>query len=720
LEYSKKHFILNGLLSGIILGLVTTFFDSLFMLQPIYLPESYPLDLILFNIIFWAGFGGTAGMVVSFFTSGKDTLSSNLNTYWTLGYLLPFALIYGGLSRVFLPGLDEKHYPWPIFDYHLSFVWVALFVISLAWLGTKKQGRETVPSLPFIPETITIILLFQFCSNTSFIVNKAGSFFFSSNPELWFSFSKPVMILIYITGIVLTSFGYLGIRLLRPLSSSRTSLKVLLTKAVFLLIIISAWVGGLSWLNESRYTAKKNSVLTLKQNAVDSTKVPFVILIVLDTLRADRLSIYGKPGRTENLAAFSKDCLVFENAIASSSWTVPSHASLFTGLYPVEHGTHSTFGNGHSAAGLMRPLNDKFNTLAEVFQAQGYKTAGISANLPVLHPGVNLAQGFQFSYSISSIGSTYLFFPFKPIIHLFSDITHFRPQYSTGYIKANGINKVSIDILDNLRSSPFFLFINYNDAHSPYNPPSPYNGLFLNTTFPSLHKLLLRGKHSLNRLTQKERYEYLLSQYDGETAFLDSELGLLFSYLKKIGIYDSSLIILTSDHGELFGEHGLYWHRTPLYDGAVKVPLLIKLPHSKRTGREATRFTLQDVFPTILEICKIPIPPDISGKAFGDSTAPAVAELYDKKLGKHRALYDENLKYLWYEKGSKDELYDLSKDPREDKNIFQTHPEASKRLNNMLELWGEEHSPHYSSIDNQTQPIDNELKNKLKALGYVQ
>ena len=221
-------------------------------------------------------------------------------------------------------------------------------------------------------------------------------------------------------------------------------------------------------------------------------------------------------------------------------------------------------------------------------------------------------------------------------------------------------------------------------------------------------------------VTQKERYEYLLSQYDGETAFLDNELGLFFSHLKKIGIYDSSLIILTADHGELFGEHGLYWHRTPLYDGVIKVPLMIKLPHSKRIGREATRFTLQDVFPTILEICKIPIPSDISGKAFGDSTAPAVAELYDKKLGKHRALYDKNLKYLWYEKGSIEELYDLSKDPKEDKNLIQIQPEVTKRLNKMLELWGKEHSPHYSLTDDQAPAIDNELKDKLKALGYVQ
>ena len=147
---------------------------------------------------------------------------------------------------------------------------------------------------------------------------------------------------------------------------------------------------------------------------------------------------------------------------------------------------------------------------------------------------------------------------------------------------------------------------------------------------------------------------------------------------------------------------------------------MIKLPHSKRTGREATRFTLQDIFPTILKICEIPIPPDISGKDFGDSTAPAVAELYDKTLGKHRALYDKNLKYLWYEKALKEELYDLSKDPKEDKNIFQANPEATKRLNKMLELWDKEHPPHYSSTDDQTPSIDNELKNKLKALGYVQ
>jgi len=384
LKYSKKHFIFNGLLSGIILGLVVTFFDSLFMLQPTYIPTSYPLDLTLFNTLFWAGFGATAGMVIHIFTTGKNTLSANPNINWILGYLLPFAFIYGVLSRIYLTDLDEKHYSMPIFDNHFSFVWVTLFLVFLVWAGTKKKDQNTRSSLPFISEIITIILLFQFCSNPSLIVNSIASFFFSSSPGIWSSFSNPVMILIYLTGVVFTIFVYMGIRFLNSFSGSRVSLKILLTKTAFLLIIISTWVGGLFWLNESRYTEKKDSVLTRKQDVSDDINSTPVILIVLDTVRADRLSVYGKSGRTKNLEAFSKDCLVFENAIASSSWTVPSHASLFTGLYPVEHGTHCTYKQELSEPSSLRPLNEKFNTLAEIFQEQGYKTAGVSANLPVV------------------------------------------------------------------------------------------------------------------------------------------------------------------------------------------------------------------------------------------------------------------------------------------------------------------------------------------------
>ena len=221
------------------------------------------------------------------------------------------------------------------------------------------------------------------------------------------------------------------------------------------------------------------------------------------------------------------------------------------------------------------------------------------------------------------------------------------------------------------------------------------------------------------KIVPSQMLSYLQSQYNGEIAFLDNEIGNLFSHLKKIGLYDSSLIILTSDHGELFGEHGLYWHRTPLYEGAIKVPLMIKFPFSKRTGREKQLITLQDIYPTILEICQLPIPAGISGKAFGNTLAPIVSELYDITLGKHRALFDNDFKYLWYENNPIQELYNLTSDPKETKNLIKKHPDVAEQAGQSLELWEKKHSPKYS-IEDKDAKVDKEFVNQLKALGYIQ
>ncbi len=157
-----------------------------------------------------------------------------------------------------------------------------------------------------------------------------------------------------------------------------------------------------------------------------------------------------------------------------------------------------------------------------------------------------------------------------------------------------------------MHQEPFFLFLNYMDTHTPYQPPRPFDRYFLDNKNPQFYRLTqyfsrLRGKHDKSLWDS-----YLLSQYDGEVAYLDTQLGELFSQLKTMGIYDSSLIVITSDHGELLGEQGLYGHHENMYEGVLKVPLIIKYPFSKRVGREKRLVNLIDVFPTVLSICDLP------------------------------------------------------------------------------------------------------------------
>ncbi|MCK5341960.1 MAG: sulfatase, partial [Candidatus Heimdallarchaeota archaeon] len=337
------------------------------------------------------------------------------------------------------------------------------------------------------------------------------------------------------------------------------------------------------------------------------------------------------------------ESLIFENCIASSPWTVPSHASLFTGFYPTEHGSHGILDPKKKVDfgfALPDPLSEKFMTLAEIFADNGYLTAASISNPFLLDPALKLTQGFQILDSPRTIAWMFRRYAFRPILYLFCYLTNIYPEYNIIYRRADVITNQSIHLLEKFVSSSIFLFVNYMDAHIPYGPPRPFAGYFLDTAFPQIYRLKQHFLRLKNRVKEKSWYSYQLSQYDGEIAYLDDELGRFFSRLKKMGLYDASLIIVTSDHGELFGEHGFKDHRTPMYEGVIKIPLLIKFPHSSRVGREKKMITLADLFPTILSICGLPIKDGISGKAFGDESSLAVSELYKFGIGEHRILYD--------------------------------------------------------------------------------
>ncbi|MBW2184787.1 MAG: sulfatase-like hydrolase/transferase, partial [Deltaproteobacteria bacterium] len=203
-------------------------------------------------------------------------------------------------------------------------------------------------------------------------------------------------------------------------------------------------------------------------------------------------------------------------------------------------------------------------------------------------------------------------------------------------------------------------------------------------------------------------------------AYLDDELGNFFSCLKQMGMYDSSLIIVTSDHGELFGEHGFYWHVGPIYEEIAKIPLMIKFPYSKRVGREKRMITLADLYPTILSICDLPIPEGISGKSFGNNASPVVSELYEFKTGEHRVLYDMKYKYMEYGHTKGSELYDLDNDPKEKENLAERLPSVVAIMEQKLREWKNTHTPQYTSSVDEEVTMTQSMREQLKALGYIQ
>ena len=187
-----------------------------------------------------------------------------------------------------------------------------------------------------------------------------------------------------------------------------------------------------------------------------------------------------------------------------------------------------------------------------------------------------------------------------------------------------------------------------------------------------------------------------------------------------MGLYDSSLIVITSDHGELFGEHGLYYHRTPLYQGVVHVPLIIKFPFSKIVGSEKLMISLADLFPTILSICDLPIPGDISGKAFGKGALPISAELYNYGIGEHRAFFDGEYKYMRYQQQREPELYDLQNDLREKDNLVHLLPEVAGEMEEALRQWERKHTQKFKASEKEEGGLSREIWEGLKALGYIQ
>ncbi len=288
-----------------------------------------------------------------------------------------------------------------------------------------------------------------------------------------------------------------------------------------------------------------------------SVERPNVILLVLDTLRADHLSGYGyERATTPNLDAFAAANVKAEYALTAAPWTPASLASIMTGMYVTAHGLMPPNSREVAKAAEAR-LNSNLETLAEALKKYGYQTAGITSN-PWTSEEFNFQQGF--------------------------DHYRFRDRAI-----AEEVNKNGIEMIEQMakESQPFFIYMHYLDPHDPYSPPKEYKEKF-------------SGK--ISRRDYEEKMQRYINLYDGEINYLDTELGKLFEWLKSKGLYENAMIVIVADHGEQFMEHGDHRHGYKLYNDEVHVPLLFKSGQRGESGRliKDTVSTI-DVFPTILD-----------------------------------------------------------------------------------------------------------------------
>ena len=706
---------------GLIAGLIVSLFDGFYMLVPnVYVPISYPFLLFGFNIVFWMIVGSCLGLLMRIYSRHKRDFSDKENFYWVIFFLLPFTLMYGLLGRTFIPLFTTTAIPLtPIYDYHLSFLWAGLIILWLIIFKKKVNATKLFP-ISFLPELTAIVIIFNFCSNVAHINSISyviGRLFFQESEISLRDYLTSInwyLIPSYVIGSVLILVGYLVICFkIKPLHRRQNLLPLILFFAV------SICLGIFYKISYSRYVNKYYS-FSISDYSTVSKKVPYVILIVLDTVRADSLSVYGGQTLTKNLEKIALQSLVYENCVAPSPWTTPSHASLFTGLYPTEHGSINRIRRNVTSDNLLpTALDKKFLTLAELFANNDYWTGAVVSNYGALHKTFGMNQGFELYDAAKNIGDVLRSYPFRPLVHLFCHFTNVYPKFINPRRTADDITKEAFRALKKLLPSPFFLFINYMDAHDPYRPPRPFDGYFLDTNWAQLYKLKQSFLYAVEAIDSTAWNAFQYSQYQGAISFLDYNLGKFFRELQELNIYDSSLIVITSDHGELFGEHGFRLHGKPMYEGLVKVPLIIKFPFSQKTGREKKMISLADLYSIILSLCELELSDDFSEENANSNEVPVVAEFNNYSLGEHRILYDGQYKYMKYEQKKSPELYDLQKDPWEQVNLSENLPARTKSMDQQLNKWVSEHKPKVNVVE-ETGTIPREVKEELKALGYIE
>jgi len=430
-----------------------------------------------------------------------------------------------------------------------------------------------------------------------------------------------------------------------------------------------------------------------------------IILIIIDTLRADHLGCYGyKRPITPNIDALAGDGIRFATCISQAPWTIPSIMSIMTSMYPSVNGVKD----------VKSRLDPMRSTLAEAMKEGGYRTAGL-----VSHTFVDRRFGFADGFER---------YDDKGAIHKGAGVT----------------TNLATSMIDDLRGDDFFFFVHYFDPHFPYDPPAPYDTLF---TTAGREKKTITWKdmkqyaHINNPLPPRE-LERLIGLYDGEINYTDAMVGKFIGHLKKIGIYDRSTILLTADHGEEFKDHGSMGHTRTLYDELIHVPLIIKLPHSEKAGtviRDQVRSL--DIAPTLLHLAGADIPGEFQGVDLspfwtkGDYHVCLPAHSETSRHAILRSIRAGNYKYIevvrpsFYHtvKGKSPrihETYDLGRDSEEKNDLEEDEaaPQASLRKSLFQWISSSEIEHEFLPKAGGTEEVtyDKETLERLKALGYVQ
>jgi arylsulfatase A-like enzyme len=498
----------------------------------------------------------------------------------------------------------------------------------------------------------------------------------------------------------------------------QTGLKSRLAVLLGLILILFAWIGTQRSRDKSTFSISSS---------------PNILLVVLDSARMDRFSCYGYERETTPfLESFCEDATLFREAFTPAPWTMPSHASIFTGLYPSAHGM--TWKN-------LR-LDSRFLTLPDFLASKGYETTGFCNN-PWVNAENGLARGFQ----------TYVEMWKDEVLNptLYYRIDWFLRRLigrnDGGALRTHQwvlewVNR------DDRVEQPFFLFINLMECHLWYDAPDAYHQMFLpGSISPSIGAIhsnslfpLLTGNLSLS----DEEWGEFGDIYDGDLRYLDKRLEELFDCLSGKSFMDNTIIIVTSDHGEHLGEHQFVDHQLSLYEPLIQIPLIVKVP-DRITGLSAIQEPIQsiDIFPTLMDLIGYHGEIDrffMQGVSLvGRESSPhqfTVSEYepprerimrfleknpegntilkYDRAL---RSIRIDSLKYIWSSDGNS-ELYNLALDPGESMDIGGELSEVANSMEDRLNDWSDSFE-HAEISEREEGALDHETRQRLRALGYI-
>jgi arylsulfatase A-like enzyme len=436
---------------------------------------------------------------------------------------------------------------------------------------------------------------------------------------------------------------------------------------------------------------------------------PSVVILLIDTLRADHLGCYGYDRDTSpNVDRWAAGATIFTAGIAQASWTAPSVASIFTSLHASVHRTGSgleerrEIRNGQvvmvpappSAPHISAELQPGLVTLAEVFREAGYRTAAFVAN-GIIAAKLGYAQGFE-TYTV---------------------------------MNDRQVTRRAGEWLRQHRRQPFLLYLHYMAPHAPYDPPDAFD------RFPAERKPINVSdgaiRDSINfvgsRTLSPREVADLINPYDGEILFADSQVRQILDTLAELDLTSHTVVVLTADHGEEFLDHGWVWHSsTHLYEELVRVPLIVDLPGDADRGMHVPQVVMHiDLAPTLLELAGLHAPDEMQGRSLTPllqggtlPPRPALSETID--WGWKQAIRTDSLKLICDREGGGVEFYDLASDPREQRPLPGLQATPGRALLDSLDAQCARDAEHMDpGVVGVSERISPEVRERLRSLGYI-